>query len=77
MPDYHDLPAKTYRPEPDEHDPVKAALPPGHTMDGFIRATLRWARANPAAAFEILAPHWPPARRIGRRPKAPGAQPPT
>jgi hypothetical protein len=62
----HKYPAKTYRPEPTEHADVTALLPPGLTMDGLARACLRWVRANPEEALAVLAPHWPPAKPIGR-----------
>jgi len=65
----HDLTTSTYRPERAELDAARAALPDGRTMDGLLRATLRAFATNPAALLELLEPHWPAAKPLGRRPK--------
>lgn len=69
MASQHKNPAKTYRPDPGEHADVMEALPEGATMDGLLRACLRWVRSDPAAALKILAPYWPAKKPIGRPPK--------
>lgn len=71
MASQHEYPAKTYRPEPSEHQEVKDLLPAERTMDGLVRACLRWVRAEPERALEVLAPYWPPKKPVGR-PKTKG-----
>jgi hypothetical protein len=59
MPSQHRLKSRSFRPEPDEYDDAKAALPAGRTIDHFLRACLRWLRHDPKEALATLAPFWP------------------
>lgn len=65
--DPHRAPQRTWRPEPDEYDEAKRLLSArGHELTQFLRACVRWLRADPEAALAVLASHWPEPRPRGR-----------
>ncbi|MGI5153613.1 hypothetical protein [Microbispora sp. CA-102843] len=60
MPNVHRLPAKAFRPQPDEHAQAMALLRErGLTMDALLQACQRALIADPDGALAALAPHWP------------------
>ncbi|GAA3531496.1 hypothetical protein GCM10022419_008250 [Nonomuraea rosea] len=65
MPNQHKLRSRAFRPEPDEYEDAKGALGRERTMDGFLRACLRWLRHDPAKAMATLAPFWPEPKMSG------------
>jgi hypothetical protein len=67
----HELTTSTYRPARDELDDAKPHVPPGKTVDGFLRACLRALRAEPERLLAVLAPYWPPEKPRGRPRKTP------
>ncbi|WP_067184566.1 hypothetical protein [Microtetraspora niveoalba] len=70
----HELTTSTFRPEQAELDDARPLVPPGKTMDGLLRATLRALAADPQRLLDVLGPHWPAEKRRGRPPKQPAAE---
>jgi hypothetical protein len=73
----HSATVRNFRPDEDEYAPAMGELDSrGRHMTDYLRACLRWLKADPDAALAALAPHWPPPRRYGR-PHAPHRTPPS
>lgn len=78
MSSQHAATGHSFRPDAAEYGPAKGELDNrGRHMTDYLRACLRWLRADPDAALATLAPHWPPPRRYGRRPHVGAGQPPS
>ncbi|CRY84590.1 hypothetical protein SAMN05421776_11336 [Nocardia farcinica] len=65
--DPHKAPQRTWRPENDEYDDAKKLLRArGRGLTEYLRACVRWLRADPDTALAILGEHWPEPRTRGR-----------
>jgi hypothetical protein len=69
MANMHRRATKAFRPDVEaEYQPALALLADrGRTMNGYLRACLRWLAADPDAALLVVREHWPTDE--GRRPR--------